>query len=160
MLASIEPTRRPAAWSSATATGSPDEAARATSSAVTVPRWSRAVRSRALRPSRAAACAGAAERPAAGQRLEAADVAAAADDGRIVGDLDVADVAGAALGAAMEAAVRDDPRADPGPDLDDDDVVVAGRDAGAPLAEREHVDVVVDPDGRAVARSANRSRIG
>ena len=46
----------------------------------------------------------------------------------IVGDLDVADVAGAPLRAAVEPAVRDDPGADPRPDLDDDDVVVARRD--------------------------------
>jgi hypothetical protein len=53
-LASIAPTRRPAPWSIATATGSPADAARATSWAVTAPRWSSAVRSRADRPSRAA----------------------------------------------------------------------------------------------------------
>ena len=45
----------------------------------------------------------------------------------VVDDLDVADVAGAPLGAAMEPAVGDDPGPDPGPDLDDDDVVVALR---------------------------------
>jgi hypothetical protein len=39
----------------------------------------------------------------------------------------------------------------PGPDLHDDDVVVAGRDAGSPLPEGEEVDVVVDPDRGAVA---------
>ena len=150
-LASIDPTRRPAAWSSAIATGSPNEAARATSSAVTVPRWSRAARSRGLRPSSAAGLASPADRRAAGERLETADVAAAAHDRRIVHDLDVADVAGAPLRAAMEVAVRDDPGADAGPDLDDDDVVVAGRDARAPLAEGQDVDVVVDPDRRAVA---------
>ena len=72
-------------------------------------------------------------------------------DRRIVGDLDVADVAGTPLRAAVEMAVRDDPGPDPRPDLDDDDVVVAGRDAGPPLPERQDVDVVVDPDRRAVA---------
>ena len=68
-------------------------------------------------------------------------------------DLDVADVAGTALRAAMEPAVGDDPGADAGPDLDDDDVVVADGDAGAPLPERQDVDVVVDPDRRPVARA-------
>ena len=48
----------------------------------------------------------------AGKRLEAADVAAPADDRRIVDDLDVPDVAGTALGAAVEPAVGDDPGAD------------------------------------------------
>ena len=151
-LASIEPTRRPASWSIATATGSPDDAARATSSAVTRPRWSSAVRSRGAPAVAGRRLAGPAERGAAGERLEAADVAAAADDRRVVDDLDVADVAGTALGAAMEAAVGDDPGADARPDLDDDDVVVAGGDAGPPLPEGEDVDVVVDPDRRAVAR--------
>src|SRR4029079_16983292 len=91
------------------------------------------------------------ERAAAGQRLEAADVAAATDDTGVVADLDVAHVAGAPLGTAMEPAVGDDPGADPGPDLHDDDVVVAGGDPGAPLPEGEDVDVVVDPDRGAMA---------
>ena len=122
------------AGAGATATGSPNDAARATSSAVTVaalvergpePRAAAVLGGRLARP---------AERRATGQRLEAADVAAAADDRRIVGDLDVADVAGTPLRAAMEVAVRDDPGPDARPDLDDDHVVVAGRDAGSPLA--------------------------
>ena len=75
-LASIRPTRRPADWSSATATASPNDAARETSSAVTVPCWSRAVMSRSLRPSRAAAIPDRA-RAAPPQCLEAADVPAA-----------------------------------------------------------------------------------
>ena len=75
-------------------------------------------------------------------------------------DLDVADVAGAALRAAVEPAVRDDAGADAGPDLDDDDVVVAGRDARSPLPEGQDVDVVVDPDrgagsGRRTARGSD-----
>src|SRR6185369_1671810 len=93
-----------------------------------------------------------AERRSTGQRLETADIAAPTDDGRIVADLDVPHVARAALGAAMETPAGDDPGADPRPDLHDDDVVVAGRDARARLAEGEDVHVVVDPDGRAVAR--------
>ena len=151
-LASIEPIRRPPDWSRATATGSPNDAARATSCADTLPPWSSASRSRSLRPSSGGRLAGPAERAAAGQRLEAADVAAAADDRGVVDDLDVADVAGAPLRAAVEVAVRDDPRPDAGPDLDHDHVVVAGRDARAPLPEREQVHVVVHPDRGVVAR--------
>ena len=89
---------------------------------------------------------------ATGQRLETADVPAATDDGGIVDDLDVPDVAGRSLRAAVEAAVGDDAGADPGPDLDDDHVVVADRDPGPPLPEGEDVHVVVDPDRRVVAR--------
>ena len=62
----------------------------------------------------------------------------------------MADVASTPLRAAVEPAVRDDPGADAGPDLDDHDVVVAGGHARAPLAECEQVHVVVDPDRRAV----------
>ena len=71
---------------------------------------------------------------AAGERLEAADVAASADDALVVGDLDVADVACAALGAAMEHPPDHDAGADPGSDLDEHDVLVTPRDAGADLA--------------------------
>ena len=76
----------------------------------------------------------------------------------VVDDLDVADVAGAALRAAMEPAVGDDPGPDAGPDLDDDHVVVAGRDPRPPLAEGQDVDVVVDPDR--ARRSAPRTARG
>ena len=151
-LASIEPIRRPADWSSAMATGSPNDAARATSS-----RRDRATLVERDTQPRGAAVDGRgrarpAEGRAAGQRLEAAEIAAAADDRRVIDDLDVADVAGTALGAAVEVAVRDDAGPDAGADLDDHHVVVAGRHAGAPLAERQQVDVVVHPDRRAVPR--------
>ena len=66
-------------------------------------------------------------------------------------DLDVPDIAGAALRAAVEPTVGDDAGPDPRPDLDDDHVLVAGGHARAPLPEGQHVDVVVDPDRRAVA---------
>ena len=133
-LASIEPTRRPADWSSrdgdrVAERGRPGDVLRGDRAALV--EGGPEPRAAALC---AAACAGPPERGAAGERLEAADVAAAADDRRVVGDLDVADVAGTPLGAAMEAAVGDDPGADAGADLDDDDVVVAGRDPRAPLA--------------------------
>ncbi len=96
--------------------------------------------------------AGAADRGTTGECLEAADVAAAADDRTLVDDLDVAHVTGTALGAAVEAAVGDDPGADARADLDDDHVVMAHRGAAAPLAQAEQVDVVVDPDRRVVGR--------
>ena len=97
--------------------------------------------------------------PPPADSLEAADVSAAADDRRVVDDLDVADVAGRSLGAAVQLAVGDQPGADARPDLHEDDIGVAGGDAGPPLAERHDVDVVVDPDRRAVAlrRSARGS---
>src|ERR1051325_298809 len=44
---------------------------------------------------------------AAGDRFQAAEVAAAADDVVVVGDVDVTDVAGGAPGAAVEAPVGD-----------------------------------------------------
>ena len=61
-------------------------------------------------------------RAAAGDRFEAAEVAAAADDVVVVGDVDVADVAGGALGAAVDAAVGDDAAADAGADFDEQQV--------------------------------------
>src|SRR6185436_11733660 len=61
------------------------------------------------------------------------------------------DVAGTPLRAAMDPAVRDDPGPDARADLDHDHVVVSGGDARPPLPERQEIDVVVDPDGGAVA---------
>ena len=55
---------------------------------------------------RPAPAAGARDGRSAGQRLEATDVAAAADDRAVVDDLDVPDVAGAALRASVHAARR------------------------------------------------------
>ena len=63
----------------------------------------------------------------AGDGLEAADVAAAAHGVDVVGHLDVAEVAGRALGAAAQRAVADDAAADAGRHLDEQQVVdVAG----------------------------------
>src|SRR5690606_40826339 len=61
------------------------------------------------------------DRLAAGQRLEAADVAAAAGDLPAARHRDVAEVPGGAEGAAAQLAVGDDARADPGGDLDEDE---------------------------------------
>ena len=108
--------------------------------------------SRSLRPSRAAAIpARASAAPPASASRQPMFPQRQTTDG-VVDDLDVPDVAGAALRAAVEAAVGDDAGADAGPDLDDDHVVVADRDPGPPLPEREDVHVVVDPDRRVVAR--------
>ena len=81
-------------------------------------------------------------RPAARHGLEAAAVAAAADL-LVAGNVDVADVAGRALRAAVDPAIGDDPAADAGRDLDEQQVVVGA--PGLPvLAQRHDVHVVVD----------------
>ncbi len=94
------------------------------------------------------------DRRAAGHGLEAADVAAAAHGVDVVGHLDVAEVAGGALGAATQRAVADDPAADARGDLDEHQVVDVA-EADEVLAERHDVDVVVDDDDarRALGRT-------
>ena len=91
-------------------------------------------------------------RAASRERLEAADVPAAAGDllGALDRDADVADVAGGALGAAVDAAADDDPAADPGTDLDEQQVLDL-RPVRPVLAEGHDVDVVVDQHRDAVA---------
>src|SRR4029453_1622533 len=94
-------------------------------------------------------------RRAAGERFEAAAHAAAAHDlasARL--DVDVADVARRALRAAVNPPVDDDACADPGADLDEDEVVDAATASSGELAERHHVDVVVDPDRGAAGGEA------
>ena len=144
-LASIRPTRRPASVMSASATGSPNDAAHATSAAVTRPSRSSASRSRALRPSRAAASPSRASAapPASASRQPTLPQRQTTDG--IVGDLDVAHVPGTALGTAVEPPVGDDARPDARADLDHHHVLVAHRDARPPLPHRQHVDVVVHP---------------
>src|SRR6478735_6975855 len=85
-------------------------------------------------------------RAPAGHGLHAAALAAAAHDVVELWDADVADVARAALRAALDEAVEDRPEADARARLDDHD-----RLAGPGLAERDHVDVVVDQHGGAEA---------
>ena len=80
-----------------------------------------------------------------GDRLEAAEVAAAALDVAGPGDAHVPEVAGRALGAALQLAAGDDAGADAGGDLDQHEVVDVG-EMGTPLAQRHDVDVVVDED--------------
>jgi len=82
------------------------------------------------------------------QRLEAAPVAAAAH-GPVGVDADVAELAGAPAGAAVDLAVDDDPQADAAAHGDRDevgDVVPAAVEA---LRHGEGVDVVVDEDRHA-----------
>ena len=85
----------------------------------------------------------AAERRAGGQRLEAPAVAALARHVGTARDVDVADVARRALGAALQVPARDDAGADAGRDLHEHQVVDVGP-GELPLAERHDVDVVVD----------------
>ena len=90
------------------------------------------------------------ERLTSRDRLQAADVAASADHVGAVRRPDVADVAGRAAGAAVDVPVGDDAAADPGADLDEQQVV--GRAPVDPVLAAGHdVDVVVDEDRRAVA---------
>src|SRR5690606_34010195 len=84
---------------------------------------------------------------AARDGLEAPDVPAAARDVGRARHGDVPDVAGGALGAAAQLAVRDDPGADAGGDLDEEHVRHGGP-RRAVLAERHDVDVVVHEDRR------------
>jgi hypothetical protein len=57
----------------------------------------------------------------------------------------VADVAGGALGAAVDPAVGDQAGADPGTDLDHDHVLHAAACPGAEFTQSHDVHVVVDP---------------
>src|SRR5690606_15716073 len=87
---------------------------------------------------------------AAGDRLQAAGVAAAARDVVGAGHPDVPDVAGGALGPAVQPPAGDDAAADAGADLDEEQVLRGG--AAVPeLAQRQGVDVVVDQDVEVVA---------
>jgi hypothetical protein len=95
---------------------------------------------------------GRAEGATAGDRLETAGVAAAAAHVRVRRDLDVPDVARCTLRPAVELSVGDEPGADARAHLHVDHVVVPAGDAVAPLAERHHVHVVVDPHGDAEPR--------
>ena len=54
--------------------------------------------------------------------------------------------------------LHDDPGADAGADLDEDEVLAAAAEAGGELAERHHVHVVVDPHRHAEAREALAAR--
>ena len=86
-----------------------------------------------------------ADRPLGRDRLEAAAIAAAADDAVRV-HLDVTDLAGEAGGAVVEAPADDEPGADAGAEADVDDVGEAAAGAEGRLGERAQVRVVVDLD--------------
>ena len=87
---------------------------------------------------------------ASGGRLEAA--AGAATAGRSGGvEHDVADLAGEALGAPVEAAVDDEPPADAGPEGGVEEVPRAAAGAKAVLAEGRGGGVVLDGDGNSEA---------
>ena len=98
------------------------------------------------------------ERPPRRDRLEAAAVAAVARHVFAARDVHVPDVAGRALGAALQEAAGDDPGADAGRHLDEDQVVGI-RPGEFAFAERHHVDVVVDEHRHVEdARAASRAR--
>ena len=87
------------------------------------------------------------QRPAAGERLEAAGGAAAARQARGGVDLGVPDLAGGAEVAAEHPAVGDDAEAEAGGGLDDQHVVERGG-AAEQLGAGEHVGVVADEERR------------
>src|SRR5689334_22829688 len=80
---------------------------------------------------------------AGGDGAEAAVAAADAHAVLVTGGLDVPDVAGEALRAAVDASVRHDGCADPGRELDEDDVASAER-CDCVLGGREQSYVVLD----------------
>ena len=96
------------------------------------------------------------DRRAAGHGFEATHVPAAAHRIDVVGDLDVAEVAGGALGTAAQLPVADDAAADSRGNLDEHEVVDVAEADGV-LPERHHVDVVVDDDDD-VERGADERR--
>ena len=83
------------------------------------------------------------EGAAAGDRLEAADVPAAAHHVVVVADVDVPDVAGRAVGAAVHVPAGDDARADAGADLHEQQERLVAP-VHPVLADRHDVHVVVD----------------
>ena len=84
----------------------------------------------------------------AGEGLQAAAVAAAADRAAVV-DRHVADLAGGAARAVVEAAVEDEAGADAGGDLDVDEVRAVAAGAPHDLRQRAEVGVVLDAHGQA-----------
>ena len=159
MPASIEPTDRPAAWSCATATGSP------TTRPGRLLRRQAAVQVEGRRQPGAPAVEAAASpaRPSAAPPASASRQPTLPHRHRTVGSsVTWMWPTSPALPWAPRCRRPSEmmPGPDPGPDLDDDHVVVARRDAGSPLAEREQVDVVVDPDRAPGSAASNRSRIG
>ena len=158
-LASTPPTRRPPSRISWMQVTSPSAAPSATSCAVTAPLAASRSASAGEAPDAGRGQRVAGQRGAAEQRLQAADVAAGADRPVRV-DLDVADVAGAAVGAPVDLAVEVDAAADAGADLDEQEVVDRVGHAAVPLADRHDVHVVVDHRPGSRARGPSSSRTG
>ena len=128
---------------------SPSAAPSATSRAVTAPLAASRSASAGEAPDRAAASASRASAAPPNERLQAADVAAGADR-TVAVDLDVPDVAGAAVRAPVDLAVEVDAAADAGADLHEEQVVGRVGDPAVPLADGHDVDVVVHHDRAAV----------
>src|SRR5688500_15750958 len=85
------------------------------------------------------------------QCREAAEIAAAADNGAVVGALDVSQNSGRRDLRAVELAVRHDARADARTKIHEYDAGVIARRSRTPLSERHDLDVVVDPHRSAVS---------
>ena len=135
-------------------------ASRTSRTALELPPRTRSTTSRLLTAFVPASVSASASASPAGQGLEAADVAAVADHLVVAGDPDVADVARRALRAAMDVPAGDDAAADPGADLDHQEVLGVGQGRQV-LAEGHDVDVVVDQHRYAVAvanRPGSRTR--
>jgi hypothetical protein len=96
----------------------------------------------------------------AGERFETSNPAASADDRWVVRHSNMADIPRRALGTANESAILEDAGSDAGGDFYDDNVLMVARDAGARLAERHRVDVVVDPYRRVVALRQHLAHTG
>ena len=142
--ARTSPTARPASRIACRASGSPARASETTS------RLDCAGRPAAL------SLAASAAPPATASRQPR--VPAAADDVVVAGHANVPDVSGRALRAAVHAAVGHDPAPDPGADHHVQQVLDLAP-VHPVLAERHHVDVVVDQRRRVVvAREPARDR--
>ena len=107
------------------------------------------------------------EGAAAGDGLEAADVPAAAHHVVVVADVDVADVAGRAVGPAVHVPAGDDARPDAGADLDEQQerlvapvhpVLADGHDVHVVVDQRRHAEVLRQPLAHRVVVPARHDR--
>ena len=138
----VSPATRADFWMRVMARGSPAWAARVISSRVSAPFFASGARE--LRVPSLIACFGIPDQgPAAGHRFQAADLAAAAL-GIGVGNPDVADVAGRAVGTAVDPALGQQAGSDSRTDLAVDEVREGFATPGA-LAKGKQVDVVIHP---------------
>ncbi len=130
---------------SSTETASPWLAARATSAASTRPRSPRRSARIGLRPSRAARSPSRASAPPPASASRHPVLPQRQTTAGVVDDAHVADVAGAALRAAVQVPADHHAGADARADLHEQDRLVVAGDAAAQLPQRHDVDVVVDP---------------